>query len=158
MYLVGMPGTGKSSVGRVLADRLSRPFVDLDEEIEAAAGRSVQTIFAEGGEVQFRELETAALSRISARNTAVVACGGGIVIAPDNRTLMKASGTVVWLNISPDRLRERDLAGRPLLAEPGDLERLLKEREPFYREVADIELDADADPEAVATALEGLIG
>jgi shikimate kinase len=157
VYLIGMPGTGKSSVGRILAERLSRPFVDLDEEVEANAGASVQDVFAERGEPEFRALETAALSRISARNSAVVACGGGIVLDADNRTLMRASGTVVWLNVAAERLQERDLSGRPLLTGPGDLVRLLAEREPLYRETADIELDADADPAAVATALEGMI-
>lgn len=163
VYLVGMPGSGKSSVGRALSSRLALPFIDLDEEIEAAAGATIAEIFAgvdggvAAGEAAFRQLETAALSRVSARNRAVVACGGGAILSEDNRTLMHDSGTVVWLKVRPEMLARRDLTGRPLLVQAGDLERLSAEREPAYREASDIEIDAEADPDSVAAAVEAAV-
>lgn len=155
VYLVGMPGSGKSAVGRALARRLSLPFVDLDEEVEASAGAAPAEIFAEGGEPRYRELEKAALSHISARNRAVVACGGGTVIDPDNRTIMRASGAVIWLRAPLEYLKRRDLVGpaRPLLRTDADLERLWREREPIYREVADHAVDATETPDDVADAI-----
>ncbi|MEX1047093.1 MAG: shikimate kinase [Actinomycetota bacterium] len=152
VYLVGMPGSGKSSVGRAIGKRLSVPFVDLDEEVETAAGMSVAEVFEQEGEARFRELEREALSRISARNRAVVACGGGIVLDADNRTLLRASGKVVWLDAPTEILRERIVLGadRPLLREAGDLDRLRLERDPYYREIADAMVDASGDPLSVA--------
>ena len=152
VYLVGMPGSGKSAVGRRLAERLSVPFVDLDQEVESAAGATAAEIFAEGGEPAYRELETSTLSRVSARNRLVVACGGGTVIDPDNRMLLRASGTVIWLQVPLEFLKERDLISpeRPLLRDEGDLERLYREREPLYREASHHVVDGVGDPSDVA--------
>lgn len=152
VYLIGMPGSGKSSVGRALAKRLSVPFVDLDEEVESEAGATPAEIFAEGGEERYRELEKSALSRVSARNRAVVACGGGTVIDADNRTILRASGKIVWLDLPLELLKERVVPGsdRPLIRGEGDLERLQTEREPFYKEIADAAVDASGDPVTVA--------
>jgi shikimate kinase len=85
VYLVGMPGSGKSTVGPVLADRLGVPFVELDARIERAAGKSVAQIFSDEGEARFREMEAAALMEAATEDPSVVSCGGGVVLEPANR-------------------------------------------------------------------------
>ena len=156
VYLVGMPGSGKSSVGRALAPLLSLPFIDLDEEVEQQAGRSVAEIFELGGEGTFRLAESRALAAVAAGGRAVVACGGGIVLDPSNRALLTSSGVVVYLEAGLEVLRARvgDGDGRPLLRNGGDprqeLEALLVDREPLYRSVAEHVVDAERDAGAVA--------
>ena len=98
IYLVGMPGSGKSVVGRELAGRLGVPFIDLDEEIEREAGRSVSQIFTEQGEPAFRAMEATALTKAATQDPAVVACGGGVVLEPANRITLRATGTAVFLS------------------------------------------------------------
>ncbi len=157
VYLVGMPGSGKSTVGRSLAQRLGVPFVDLDDEIVAVAGKSVSAIFAEDGEVRFRELEAEALVRVAgAADPSVVGCGGGVVLEPANRATLRATGLAVFLDVPLSQLKERVVpaADRPLIHEEGDLERLLAAREPLYREFAAHVVDGSGAPEAVAAAVE----
>lgn len=155
VYLVGMPGSGKSSVGRALARRVGWPFVDLDADVEAAAGKPVSEIFERDGEPRFRALEREALERVAAEGPAVVACGGGVVLDPANRRLLQDSGTVVLLSVPVERLRARIRPGsRPLVGEPEDVERLLAERDPLYREVADRVIDATAPAARVATLIQ----
>ncbi len=156
VYLVGMPGSGKSTVGVELARRLGVPFVDLDAGIEAAAGKSVSRIFVEEGEPRFRELEAAALAEAASHDPSVVACGGGVVLEPANRVTLRATGTVVFLSVPLEELRTRVVpaADRPLIHEEGDLERLFREREPLYREFAAHVVDASGDPAEVAAAIE----
>jgi len=156
VYLVGMPGSGKSTVGPELARRLGVPFVELDAEIERGAGKSVQEIFREDGEGRFRELEAAALTEAAARDPSVVSCGGGVVLEPANRITLRATGEVVFLSVPLDVLRSRvpPAAERPLIREAGDLERLFREREPLYREFAVHVVDASGPVEDVAAAIE----
>ncbi len=157
VYLVGMPGSGKSTVGPELAARLGVPFVELDAEIERAAGKPVPRIFAEDGETRFRELEAQALAEVAAsRDPSVVACGGGVVVEPANRVTLRATGTVVFLQAPLEVLRQRvrPSEDRPLIRKEGDLERLLHEREALYREFAVHVVDASGDPAQVARAVE----
>ncbi len=157
VYLVGMPGSGKSTVGIELAARLEVPFVDLDDEIVAADGRPVPRIFAEDGEARFRELEAAALVGVAAaHDPSVVACGGGVVLEPANRVTLRATGIVVFLSVPLEQLRERVVpaADRPLIHTQADLERLFEQREPLYREFAAHVVDASGTPEDVAAAIE----
>lgn len=156
VYLVGMPGSGKSTVGPELARRLGVPFVELDSEIERAAGRPVAAIFAEEGEPRFRELEAAALTETATRDPSVVSCGGGVVLEPANRITLRATGEVVFLSVPLETLhaRVRPAAERPLIHEEGDLERLFREREPLYREFAAHVVEASGSPEDVAAAIE----
>jgi len=159
VYLVGMPGSGKSRAGRAAAELLNMPFIDLDKEIERDAGRSVAELFEYGGEEGFRQMEKAALAEISARSNSLIACGGGCVLDPDNRALMRSTGRVVWLRVGIERLNARAPIGgkRPLLQEPGDMARLLAEREPIYIELADVIVDGLEDRRAMAKAIvEGL--
>lgn len=152
VYLVGMPGAGKSSVGPALAERLGVPFVELDLEIERAAGRTVPELFAEGGEERFRALEAAALVAAAATDPSVVSCGGGIVLEPANRVTLRASGEVVFLDVPLAVLEQRVMpaADRPLIREQGDLARLFAERAPLYREFAAHVVDGTGSIEEVA--------
>jgi len=139
LWLVGMMGAGKTSVGPLVAARLGMAFVDLDEVVAAAAGRSVAEIFAVEGETGFRRREAAALVE-TAGSAAVVACGGGVVLAPENVALLRRTGLVVWLEASAEALEERvgHGEGRPLLAGEGrpSLRTLLAAREAAYRGAA----------------------
>ena len=155
VYLVGMPGAGKSVVGRELAGRLGVPFVDLDTEIEREAGTSIAEIFQREGEASFRALEAAALVKASMEDPAVVACGGGIVLEPANRITLRNTGVAVYLDVPFDELqrRVRPAEDRPLIRQEGDLERLLEERGPLYREFAAHVVDGRDDPGEVADAI-----
>ncbi|HLB62546.1 MAG TPA: shikimate kinase [Actinomycetota bacterium] len=157
IYLVGMPGSGKSTVGGELAGRLGIPFVDLDEEIERIDGRPVSRIFAEDGEAAFRAMEAEMLTKVAASSDpSVVACGGGVVLEPANRVTLRATGTAVFLDVPLEILqrRVRPAADRPLIHSEEDLVRLLKQREPLYREFAAHVVDASGDPGPVAAAIE----
>jgi shikimate kinase len=155
VYLVGMPGAGKSRVGSELAGHLGVPFLDLDSEIEAEAGSAVADIFREEGEAAFRALEAAALVKASMQDPAVVACGGGVVLEPANRITLRNTGVAVYLDVPLDELRRRvqPASDRPLIRQEGDLERLLSSREPLYREFAAHVVDASGEPRAVAEAI-----
>ena len=165
LYLVGYRGTGKSTVGRLLAAASGGPFVDLDERIEADAGRSIAAIFADEGEAGFRDRESAALTATGSPNS-IIATGGGVVLREENRRLLKSTGFVVWLQAPAAILWERiqadtlTAARRPNLTSGGlaEIVELLAARERFYREVANAVIDAGAaSPEAVADAILYLI-
>lgn len=144
LLLVGMTGSGKSTVARVLGLRLDRQVVDLDTEIERRAGKSVRRIFADDGEAYFRELESTALRDALADDEAhVIAPGGGVVVSEANRALLRGRrARVAWLCADIDTLVERvgRSGHRPLLDDDprGTLQRMLREREQWYREVADV--------------------
>ncbi len=156
IYLVGMPGSGKSVVGRELAGRLGVPFVDLDLKIERETGMSVAEIFAANGEEAFRALEAEALVGASSQDPSVVACGGGVVLEPANRMTLRATGTAVYLDVPLEVLsgRVRPGADRPLIRDDGALARLLEQREPLYREFAAHVVDGSGSPGEVAGAIE----
>lgn len=148
IVLVGMMGSGKSSVGRRLGKRLDRPFVDSDREVEAREGISVAEQFARDGEEAFRARETATIAALlDQRPAAVIATGGGAVTTGATRDALRAHGFVIWLRASPGALAARVKAdgSRPLLADDprGTIFRLVAEREPLYREVADVIVDVD---------------
>lgn len=148
LWLVGMPGVGKTTVGGLLGEALGRPFVDLDAEIERIAGMSIPEIFAAKGEAGFREIEAEAAMTASRGRGTVIATGGGTVLRDANRRAMRESGTVVWLQRDLSRLPTE---GRPL-SEAKGVEKLYAEREPIYRAAAHLEVDANllAGAEAVA--------
>lgn len=143
LVLVGMAGVGKSTMARIVAVRLGRKVVDTDTEIERRAGKNVRRIFAEEGEPAFRALESQVLADVlAAQPAAVIATGGGMVVAESNRVALRESGArVVWLAADAATLLDRVQHGthRPLLDDDpaGTLQRMVREREPWYREVAD---------------------
>ena len=158
LYLVGMMGSGKTSTGRPLAERLGYGFVDADAVIEQAAGCSIPEIFDRDGEAGFRGLESQVLSAISQRHSLVVATGGGVVTQPENWGVLH-SGIVIWLDVVPDQLLQRlkaDSTVRPLLktaAPEAVLDQLLNERRPLYAE-ADLTLVInDETPDVVADGI-----
>jgi len=160
VVLIGMMGSGKSAVGAALAQRLGRHLVDVDVLIEEASGRPVAAIFADEGEVGFRERERAAIRQAATTTNAVIACGGGAVLDPANVEALRAHGTVVWLQVSPEVAAQRlgSDRGRPVLASMnGDLaERirvLAEQRAGAYAAAADLVVDADGPVDAVADAV-----
>ena len=169
LFLIGYRGTGKSTVGPVLARRLGWAFADADAHTEAAAGRSIADIFAAEGEAGFRNRETATLTHLCTLTNHVVATGGGVILRPANRVLLRASGFVVWLTASPELIAARlaadptTAARRPNLTAAGGLDEirtLLAAREPHYRATADFTLAADdlspdAEADAILTAWTG---
>ena len=147
--IVGYMGSGKSTLGRLLARAMSLEFVDLDRTIVKRAGTEIPEIFAEGGEKHFRDLEHEALRDALRGSPSVVACGGGVVIRPDNRTLLR-DVTTVFVREDTDVLYERTRGpGRPLRGTSREEFGLrYAERLPLYREVADIEVGIDGRPPA----------
>jgi shikimate kinase len=148
--IVGYMGSGKTTLGRLLARALSLEFVDLDRAIVKRAGKGIPEIFAEHGEKQFRALEhKALLQALDGGTPSVVACGGGTVVRPENRTLLRGV-TTVFLREDMDILYRRTRGpGRPLRAASREEFGLrYAERLPLYREVADLQVDADGRPPA----------
>jgi len=158
--LVGLMGAGKSVVARILGDRLGRAVADLDAMIVSECGASVPELFDRSGEAAFRRLEGTFLARALASGAGVVACGGGVVLDPEHRTLLRESCRTVWLEVAPEeasRRVRRDGPSRPLLA-GGEIEdrlnRLLAERRGLYEEVAEVAVSTmDRTPEEVAGAV-----
>ena len=147
--LIGMPGCGKTTVGRALADLLGRPFYDADEQIEARAGRKIPDIFAQDGEAAFRKLETEVLAELSRQSGAVIATGGGVVTREENRDLLRQNSTIVWLQRD---LHSLPLAGRPV-SQSRPLNELAAERMPLYRAWSDAAVEV-CGPEETAKAIQ----
>lgn len=147
IVLVGFMGTGKSSTGRILAERLGREFVDMDAVIESREGRTISRIFAESGEPYFRSLERSLTRELAARENLVIAPGGGIVLNPDNVADFSATGYVICLRASPEQIyaRIRTETHRPLLhgEDPlGKIRDLLAKRAALYAAIP-LQLDTD---------------
>lgn len=150
LFLVGMPGAGKTTLGRQLAKRLGKAFLDCDIELEARLGVSIPAIFEIEGEPAFRDREQALLAELVQRTGIVLATGGGAVLRAANREALARGGTVVYLHATPQTLyrRVRHSRGRPLLntADPlARLSELYAARDPLYREVADHVVESDRE-------------
>ena len=152
IYLVGFMGAGKSSVGRVLSKRLGWTFLDLDTEIERSQKMTVQEIFRQSGESQFRQLERDHLKRVSAQKDAVIALGGGAYIDSQNREVADVTGLTVWLDATFSSIQQRVKidGSRPLFEDNERAERLYRERRPAYA-LAGMHVSTEGrSPDAVA--------
>ncbi len=145
--LIGFMGVGKTAVGKALAKKLGREFIELDALIEQKAGKSIAEIFQHDSEVAFRELEIEVTKEVSRKKNLVIACGGGIVLNKINIDRLSNESTIVYLTASPKMILERVSGGggkRPLLKTGNrdlKIEELLRFREPFYERAADIKID-----------------
>ncbi len=165
--LIGYRGTGKSEVARQLALRLGWDWVDADVEVELKAGKSIAAIFSDDGEAAFRDLEAQVLAELVGRDRTVLALGGGVILRPDNRALLKQVGKVVWLTAEPETIAQRLAADaatasrRPNLTATGGLDeirRVLADRLPLYRESSDAQVDTEnKSPADVAAEIQAMI-
>jgi len=151
VFLIGMPATGKSTVGRLLGKLLDAPFFDSDHEIEVRTGAEVSWIFDVEGEAGFRDREQQVIDELTSMSGVVVATGGGAVLREENRQMLRTRGTVVLLDSSDKRIHARTAKDtkRPLLAGPdgaATIARLRTERLPLYRETADYTFVTDRQP------------
>lgn len=161
--LIGYRGAGKTTVAQRLALALAWDWMDADVEIELCAGKTIAEIFADDGEERFRDLESKVLAEMAQRDRLVLALGGGAVLRPENRRLIRGAGRVVWLSAPPDELWRRTSADattaarRPNLTSEGgaaEIERLLARRLPLYRACADVEVaTAGRSPDDIAAEI-----
>ncbi len=152
LVLIGMPGSGKSTVGRMLAERLGRPLLDTDAAVAEQAGKSVPAIFAQDGEPAFRALERAAAAACGRQKGAVIAAGGGIVLSEENVRALRQNGRVYFLRRPLEAL---ETEGRPLSTGLDALRRMYAARLPLYQSACDAEIDNSGAPEhAVRQILE----
>ena len=148
IFLVGPMGAGKTTIGRNLAQIVGKRFVDADREVETRSGASISLIFELEGEAGFRRRERAVIEELSGRQDLVLATGGGAVLDPGSRALLRERGTVVYLHCPIEVLHRRTLRdrNRPLLQTDDPMARLVQivvERDPLYREVADLIVETD---------------
>jgi shikimate kinase len=145
--LTGFMGTGKTAVGRILAEKLGKEFIELDALIEKKAGKSIPEIFADEGEIRFRELEIETVAELEGRKNTVIACGGGVVLNTINVLRLKKECVIVCLTASPRVILKRtseDKDSRPLLAvadREKQIKELLRYRRPFYEKSADFSVN-----------------
>ena len=152
LYLTGYRGTGKSAVGVLLARQMQRAVIDLDQVIEANAGKSIREIFVEGGESLFRQLESEALATVSESDPAVISLGGGAILTAQNRALINRNGVCIWLRAQPETIAQRinadqtTAASRPPLTDKdqlSEIREMLERRHALYAATADFQIDTE---------------
>lgn len=151
LVLIGMPGSGKTTVGKHLASLTAMTFLDLDIEIERASGMDIPRIFMDRGEAEFRKLETICARKAAKLSGYVIACGGGIILREENMEALGETGNIIFLDRSVEDICASDVSGRPLIG--GNLERvqtLYNQRIALYRKYAEITVDCGHSPEMVA--------
>ncbi|MCH9726268.1 MAG: shikimate kinase [Planctomycetes bacterium] len=152
--LIGYRGSGKSSVAAPLAERLSFSWIDADDEIERAAGKSISQIFADEGETHFRQIERTVMQSLLSRDKLIIAAGGGAILNAETRQEVQDAGPVVWLKADVNVLEQRvsldesTTSRRPALTSSGsqreEIQNLLDQREPIYQACASITVDTDS--------------
>ena len=159
IVLIGLPGCGKTTIGKLAAEAVGRPFWDLDEQIVTDNRMSIPDIFSQFGEAGFRDRETAACRRVAASEGYVISCGGGVVVRPENMAALSQTGTIVFIDRpAADIVGGVDTAGRPLLKDGAErVFRLAAERDPLYRRYADAILPNTGTREQAVSALVSLM-
>ena len=168
LTLIGYRATGKTTLARLLAQRLGWDWIDADVEIERRAGKSIARVFAEDGEPAFRDLEAAVMAELCRRTRLVIAAGGGAPMRAETREAMRAGGKVIWLTARPETILSRmsgdatTAARRPALTDRTGLEEivhLLAKREPIYRQAAHVEIHTeDKAPDLLAEEILDRLG
>ena len=157
LVLIGMPGSGKSTVGKQVARSLGYTFFDTDAMIEQAAGMAIPAIFEEHGECYFRDLESEAARKAALEQRVVISCGGGMVLREENMVHLGRSGQIFFLDRPLERLKDAYMAERPLVQEGDDkgkrLEELYTERYEFYKKYAKYSIGNDGTVDQVAKIL-----
>ena len=151
LVLIGMPGSGKSAVGRILTETTGKPLADTDLLIVEKAGKPIPEIFRDDGEPAFRDLESGIIRELSLQGGQVISTGGGAVLRPENVTLLRQNGRLFWLDRNPDSLVPTD--DRPLADTSEKMKRLYQEREPIYRASADVIIPVFGTPEETASLI-----
>lgn len=154
IILIGMPGCGKSTIGRLLAQRTGKKFVDADEALEARLGRKITDIIPQDGETVFRQMESDTLAELGKQSGLVIATGGGCVTRERNYPLLHQNGTILWLT---RQLHKLPTEGRPL-SQPGKLQEMFAQRQSLYRQFADAEISNDGPVEETLTAIRSALG
>jgi len=152
IVLIGMPGSGKSAVGKILAEKTGKPLADTDQLIVRNAGKPIPDIFREDGEPAFRSLESGIIRELSKQGGQVISTGGGAVLRPENVTALRQNGRLFWLDRNPDDLVPTD--DRPLADTEAKMKQLYIEREPVYRAAADEIIPVRGTPREVAGTIE----
>lgn len=142
IVLIGMPGSGKTSVARHLSTLLNRPIASTDEESERRIGATIESLFRTQGEAAFRKIETEVVRDLASVWGSIIATGGGTVVSGENRRILRGNSRIYYIRRP---LSELDTAGRPLSQGEGALERLYAQRHAIYESFSDVQLDADAD-------------
>lgn len=155
IVLVGMPGCGKSTLARLLAETLGKEAADTDDEVEKAAGKAIPDIFVEQGEAAFRRLEMQAVQELGKGGGKVIATGGGAILTEENRDALRQNAVVVFLERKLDKLATN---GRPLSKSRKAIEELYQQRLPLYREVADVTVSVEGTPEDTLRRIREAIG
>ena len=156
LYLIGFMGSGKSTIAKHLARKLSVKAIESDQMIEQEQGMTISDIFKDKGEKYFRDVETALMKKLSGEKGLVVSCGGGVVLRPENVSAMKDSGSIILLTASPQTVysRVRRSTNRPILNGNMNIEyisRLMEKRQPLYTAAADLIISTDGKtPDAIA--------
>lgn len=154
IVLIGMPGCGKTTIGKQLAEKLNKKFCDADEMLEAWEGKTIKELFALGEEL-FRDAETRTIKRLSAEKGLVIATGGGVVKRPENMAMLRSSGVIVFIDRSPELIcADVDVESRPLLAEGRQrIFELYKERLELYQKYRDFAVANEGQVETVVTEI-----
>ena len=148
VVLIGMPGSGKSAVGQILAEKTGRPFADTDQLIVEKAGKSIPDIFREDGEEAFRDLESEVIRDVSLQGGQVLSTGGGAILRPENVTVLRQNGRLFWLDRNPEDLIPTD--DRPLADTDAKMKQLYRVRKPLYQAAADETIPVSGTPEITA--------
>jgi len=151
IYLIGMPGCGKSTIGKIIADRLNLKHIDADKFLEDKYFQTIPDIFRMYGEEDFRQKESTVIEELSKMSDILVSTGGGVVVRENNKEIMKNSGIVVFIDTTPDNiLKNSSLSGRPLLNDKNRIFEIYKSRIDLYKDFADIIIENNSSIETAA--------